>query len=236
MSEAPRRKDAERNRQRILAAARELFTERGLGVTLHDIARHADVGVGTVYRHFPDRSKLIEALFEQRLHKVRELLETTRNESDPWQALVDYHERLLDMLAADRGLRELLLAAPDAPERLSAIQLEFRPLVAELVNRAHGSGQLRTDCRPEDLSILHLMLSAVIEASAEVAPELWRRYLAILLQGLKAEPGTPRKLTTPPVPAAKINDVLLGANKRRRGRQIDRRADPERLDSEGARR
>ena len=77
-SERPLRRDAERNRQRILDAARELFTERGLAVTLNDIAHHAGVGVGTVYRRFPDRVQLIEALFEQRLEQIRELAEAAR--------------------------------------------------------------------------------------------------------------------------------------------------------------
>src|SRR5213083_1606102 len=79
-TEHPLRKDAERNRQRILDAARELFAERGLAVTLNDIAHHAGVGVGTVYRRFPDRAQLIEALFEQRLQQVLELLEAARDD------------------------------------------------------------------------------------------------------------------------------------------------------------
>ena len=66
----PLRKDAERNRERILAAARELFAEQGLTVTLDDIARHAGVGVGTVYRRFPDKEQLIDALFEDRLGEI----------------------------------------------------------------------------------------------------------------------------------------------------------------------
>ncbi len=70
LADRPLRRDAERNRQRILAAAGELFAERGLGVTLDDIARHAGVGVGTVYRRFPDKEVLIDALFEQRLEAM----------------------------------------------------------------------------------------------------------------------------------------------------------------------
>src|SRR5579884_684684 len=73
--ERPLRKDAERNRRRILDAAAELFTERGLGVTLNDIAHHADVGVGTVYRRFPDKELLIDALFEERFAEFVALAE-----------------------------------------------------------------------------------------------------------------------------------------------------------------
>src|SRR5436190_821839 len=106
-SERPLRRDAERNRQRILDAARELFTERGLAVSLNDIAHHAGVGVGTVYRRFPDRVQLIEALFEQRLEQIRELAEAARAEPDPWQAFIRFHEQGL-------GLK----ATPEPPEPL----------------------------------------------------------------------------------------------------------------------
>src|SRR5437763_16612288 len=82
--ERPLRKDAERNRQRILDAAAELFTQRGLGVTLNDIAHHADVGVGTVYRRFPDKELLIDALFEDRVEEFVVLAEESLADPDPW--------------------------------------------------------------------------------------------------------------------------------------------------------
>ena len=77
--ERPLRKDAERNRQRILAAAAEVFTERGLEATLDDVARHAGVGVGTVYRRFPDKAALADALFEERIDALVELATAMRN-------------------------------------------------------------------------------------------------------------------------------------------------------------
>jgi AcrR family transcriptional regulator len=215
-SERPLRRDAERNRQRILDAARELFTERGLAVSLNDIAHHAGVGVGTVYRRFPDRVQLIEALFEQRLEQIRELAEAARAEPDPWQAFIRFHEQGLELQAADRGLRELLLGAPGAPERLTKLSDQLRPLLAELVERARAAGELRADFEPEDLRVIHLMLSAVIDAGHDIAPELWRRYLAILLQGLKATPEPPEPLPVPPVSPTQMDELLVGAWTRRR--------------------
>jgi AcrR family transcriptional regulator len=217
VTEPSLRKDAERNRQRILEAARELFAERGLEVTLNDIAHHAGVGVGTVYRRFPDKAKLIEALFEQRLQEIRALAEVARDDPDPWRALVRFHEQALEQQAADRGLTELILGAPAAPERLAKIRAQLRPLLADLVERARAAGQLRADCEPEDLPILSLMLSAVIDAGHQLAPDLWRRYLAIVLQGLRAKPAPPEPLPTPPVPPGKLDKVLLAAWKPRRG-------------------
>ncbi len=194
-SERPLRRDAERNRQRILDAARELFTERGLAVSLNDIAHHAGVGVGTVYRRFPDRVQLIEALFEQRLEQIRELLEAALADPDPWQAFIRFHEQGLELQAADDQLR---------------------PLLAELVERARAAGELRADFEPEDLRVIHLMLSAVIDAGHDIAPELWRRYLAILLQGLKATPEPPEPLPVPPVSPTQMDELLVGAWTRRR--------------------
>src|SRR5207248_4027407 len=102
----PLRADAERNRQRILDAARELFADRGLGVTLNDIAHHAGVGVGTVYRRFPDKKQLIDGLFEQRLEDLVALMDLAVSDPDPWRGLSGFLEHALELQAADRGLRE----------------------------------------------------------------------------------------------------------------------------------
>src|SRR6516165_3412312 len=103
----PLRVDAERNRQRILDAARELFAERGLGVTLNDIAHHAGVGVGTVYRRFPDKKQLIDDLFEQRIQDLVGFMEAAVADPDPWHGLTQFLERALELQASDRGVREL---------------------------------------------------------------------------------------------------------------------------------
>ncbi len=99
-AERPLRRDAERNRQRILQAARELFTERGLSVTLNDIAHHAGCGVGTVYRRFPDKDLMIDALFEERIDEMVELANDGLANPDPWDGLVGFLERSLDAQAS----------------------------------------------------------------------------------------------------------------------------------------
>jgi AcrR family transcriptional regulator len=185
-------------------------------VTLNDIAHHAGVGVGTVYRRFPDRTRLIEALFEQRLGEIRELLDAALADPDPWRALTRFHEQALELQAGDRGLKELLLGAPTAPERLANMRAELGPLAAELVDRARAAGRLRADCEPEDLGIVHLMLSAVIDAADDVAPELWRRYFAILLRGLRADTTPPEPIPIPAVSPEQIDDVLMHIRKQRR--------------------
>src|SRR3954453_16758416 len=111
MSEAsPRvlRKDAALNRERLLAAARELFAERGLTVTLNDIAHHAGVGVGTAYRRFANKGEVIDALFEDRLRAVAEVAHDALGDPDPWRGLVSFLERAMDMQFGDRGLNQIM--------------------------------------------------------------------------------------------------------------------------------
>src|SRR5436305_10369575 len=98
----PLRRDAERNRQRILRAAAEVFTTRGLQVSLDDVAQHAGVGVGTVYRRFPDKESLVEALFEERIQAMVALAEKALAEPDSWTGLVTFLESACAELATDR--------------------------------------------------------------------------------------------------------------------------------------
>src|ERR1700709_2237861 len=108
--ERPLRKDAARNRERILAAAGEVFAERGLDVTLDDIAHHAGVGVGTVYRRFRDKEELIDALFDARMDAVVTAAQSALAADDPWLGLEGFFTTIFELLAADRGLRELAFA------------------------------------------------------------------------------------------------------------------------------
>src|SRR5437660_11702626 len=123
----PLRRDAERNRQRILQAARELFAERGLAVTLDDIAAHAGLGVGTVYRRFRSRDELIDALFEERLQDIMALADEVFAADDAWQGLVTFVERMAELQAADRGLKEVVLGSARGRERVGAIKQQLRP-------------------------------------------------------------------------------------------------------------
>src|SRR3954463_11012360 len=118
-AEKPLRKDAERNRIRILEAAGDLFAQRGLGITLDEIARHAGVGVGTVYRRFPDKELLIDALFEQRIEELVVLAETARDDPDPFEGLVRFFETFLALQAADRGLKDIVLGTGRGQRRVA---------------------------------------------------------------------------------------------------------------------
>src|SRR3954470_25023974 len=106
----PLRADAALNRQRLLDAASELFAERGLHVTLNDIAHHAGVGVGTAYRRFPNKEAVIDALFEQRLDAMAELAHAALQDPDAWHGLVSFLEDSLRMQFGDRGLNQIMNA------------------------------------------------------------------------------------------------------------------------------
>ena len=118
----PLRADAARNRARLLVAAKEVFAARGLDATMDEVARRAGVGVGTAYRRFRNRDDLIAALFEERLDEFMGLLDESLADDDPWRGLSGFLERSMEMQAADRGFKELLLQSVEGRERM----LRFR--------------------------------------------------------------------------------------------------------------
>ncbi|HTU88445.1 MAG TPA: TetR/AcrR family transcriptional regulator [Solirubrobacteraceae bacterium] len=206
--ERPLRKDAERNRQRILDAARELFAEQGLGVTLNDVAHHAGVGVGTVYRRFPEKTQLVEELFEQQIAQLIALMEEGLDDPDPWQGLTGFLRRNLEMQACDRAFRQIILGTPDGAQRVAQTRARMFPLGAKLVQRAKDAGALRSDFQPEDLPMLVLMLTTILDSARDVEPELWRRYLEIIIQGMRAQPDPPAPLTTPALDSGQVPCVM----------------------------
>jgi AcrR family transcriptional regulator len=190
--ERPLRRDAERNRRRILQAAGEVFAERGLGVTMDDIAEHADVGVGTVYRRFPEKELLVEALFEDRIEELVSMAQQALAEADPWDALVGFLERGQELQASNRGLKELVLSTGYGRERVACMRDRMAPLVHALVERAQASGQLRPDVEGTDLPLIQVMLGGIVDFTRDIDPETWRRMFAIIVDGLRArEPLTP---------------------------------------------
>jgi AcrR family transcriptional regulator len=183
----PLRRDAERNRQRILKAASEVFTERGLEVSLDEVARHAGVGVGTVYRRFGTKEDLVEALFVDRIEEVAALAEEATKALDPWSGLACFMEQAATMLAGDLGLRQMMMFATYGGDKVWYARQRNAPLVTRLVERAQAAGQLRSDLRPTDIPFLLFMLTEAAQFARQVSPEIWRRYLTLVLDGLRPE-------------------------------------------------
>jgi AcrR family transcriptional regulator len=183
--EIPLRADAERNRQRLLAAAKELFATRGLHVTLDDIARHAGVGTGTAYRRFPNKDALIEALMADRIHEIGAIAREALEDPDPWRALAGFFERAMALQAADRGLKDILWSSGHGKEQVIHARRAIAPPVTKLVARAVEAGVVRADMGTSDVPLINFMLGAIADFSRDVEPELYRRYLAIVLDGLR---------------------------------------------------
>lgn len=183
------RKDAERNRRRILEAARELCATRGLETTLNEVAHHANVGVGTVYRRFPTKEALFEAIFLDGIGQLVALAETALEAEDSWEGFAWFVWNLTEMTATDRGLREVAFSKAYCGGRVDAGRTQLEPVVSKLVDRAKRDGYLRPEVSATDMPLLGLMAGAVSEYSGDVQAGLWRRYVAVLLQGLRSQPG-----------------------------------------------
>jgi AcrR family transcriptional regulator len=184
-AERPLRRDAERNRQRILRAAAEVFTQRGLDATLDDVARQAGVGVGTVYRRFPDKETLVGELFQDRIDAMVAVAEDAYAAPDPWLALVSFLEYAAATMAGDLGLRQLMMFATYGKDRVAYARERMRPVVARLVERAQAEGALRQDFAPTDVPMIVFLLSSVAEYAGPVEPDIWRRYLGLIIDGMR---------------------------------------------------
>jgi AcrR family transcriptional regulator len=201
----PLRKDAERNLRRILDAAKEVFATRGLAVTMDDVAHHAGVGVGTVYRRFANKEELIDALFEDSITQLARIAAECAERDDPWTGLVEFMERSIELQARDRGLKELLFDTAHGQQRVARARDLMKPVVTVLVERARAAGALRPEVDGPDVPVLQLMLGTVVDFARAVEPELYRRYLALVLDGLRARPDQP------PLPLAPLDEAQLDA-------------------------
>src|ERR1700730_2461451 len=201
----PLRRDAERNRLRILQAAAEVFTERGLQATLDDVAERAGVGVATVYRRFPDKEALVEALFSERLDTLVGFAEQALAEQDPWVALATFLEQAASVIAGDRGLRQILMFATYGRDRVDHARARMLPGVSTIVPRGQETGDVRADLSPTDVPLIEFMLSATAEYAGQVRPEIWRRSRALILDALR--PGH-KVATELPEPALTPDEMV----------------------------
>ncbi|MEV6850541.1 helix-turn-helix domain-containing protein [Actinoplanes sp. NPDC051411] len=200
------RSDSVRNRGRLLDAAREVFAERGFAATLDDIARHAGLGTGTAYRHFPNKQALAAEILTEATGQIAADAREALALSDPWQALEQFFSRAAARQARDRGLYEALTGRGD-DEAQARIWPEIITAVTSLFDRAHDAGAIRADAAPQDIAALFALLGPAFEMSRATADDgLWRRYLALLLDGLRAT-GRPA-LPGPPPPLSSVAAIL----------------------------
>jgi AcrR family transcriptional regulator len=180
--ERPLRADARRNRERILEAARHAFAEHGASAQMDDVARGAGVGVGTVYRHFPTKEALIDALVAEKVRTTTDNMRLALEIDDPWGAFAAALRRNAEVMAADAALREALIRLGPAVGHAGEEHAELDELAERLVARAQEAGVLRDDVTAQDIGALMAGLCASMGR-----PGLdWRRHLDLLLDGLRA--------------------------------------------------
>lgn len=206
----PLRADAARNQQRILDAARDLFAERGFDITLDQVAEHAGVGVGTVYRRFANKLELLHGVLDRNVEKLAESAEAAAEHPDPWQGLVEFCDYACANLADNRALAEVLLSLhADLSDRFGTVRERVQPAAERLVEQAKSAGGLRPDAEVGDFFALFHMVGGFADFARPVAPHAWRRYLAIVLDGLRAT-GGPRD----PLPERGLTDDEISEAKR----------------------
>jgi AcrR family transcriptional regulator len=182
--ERPMRADARRNRERVLEAARGVFAEYGHEAQMDEIARRAQVGVGTVYRHFPTKEALSAALLQDSFRRIGERARAALDESDPWEALAGVLWYGGDLLASNRGLTESLAEQP--VDRQTGPESDLRDAMSELIRRGQGAGVVRPDLHVDDIPMLMCGVGAATRRFHGCA-DAWRRHLSIVLDGLRAQ-------------------------------------------------
>jgi AcrR family transcriptional regulator len=182
----PLRADARRNRERVLTAAREVFAEHGREAQMDDVARRAAVGVGTVYRHFPTKEALIDALVAEAFGRlVAVAKEQAQRDDDPWDALVTTLWAGAEIMAGDRAVSAILSEVYGPVNVDLDLQLQMTETTTILIDRARAAGALREDVILDDIPMVMCGIGMATCKPHQV-PDAWRRHLTILLDGLRA--------------------------------------------------
>jgi AcrR family transcriptional regulator len=215
-AERPLRRDARRNRDAIVAAARQLFCDQGLEVPLDEIARRAGVGIATLYRRFPSRVELLDAVLADTVQAHIEVAEQALAMDDPWEGFCFYLEETCRLQATDRGLNDAMgMRFPRTPALEAALRRLY-DLGGQLIAHAQEAGQLRADFTYEDLAFVTWANSRILPAvRAAGAPDAWRRHLGFLLDGFRADRAT--SLPEPSLAPRQVYRAMLVLGRRSAG-------------------
>ncbi|WP_430785762.1 TetR/AcrR family transcriptional regulator [Actinoplanes sp. G11-F43] len=176
------RSDARDNRERILAAARELFAEDGLDVPMREVARRAGVGPATLYRRFPTKEALVTEAFAEQNQLCTRILDRAAADPDPWRGLCSLIEEMFAFHARDRGFTAAFHAAyPQAVDRESILEHGHRA-ISGIAVRAKAAGTLRPDFTVDDFLV-------VLRANSGLRPAESRRFAELAIRGFRAAPA-----------------------------------------------
>ncbi|GAA1056919.1 TetR family transcriptional regulator [Agromyces luteolus] len=195
---AERRADAQRNRQRILTAARRLYATEGLGISMAAVSREAGVGKATLFRHFATVPDLVSAAFAEQMDAYVLATQEALAEDDAWWGFIRYVITVCEMQAGDRGFADVLTTALPGSADFEARRVQAYEGFLEVVERARSTGHLRDDFTSQDLILVLFANAGVVAATASEAPESWRRLIGHLIRGFAAEGAPTPSLPTPP--------------------------------------
>jgi AcrR family transcriptional regulator len=218
------RSDARRNRRRLLRSAREVMREQGLDASLGEIARRAGVGNATLYRHFPTREALCEAVFAEYGGELEEIRDRVLRIPDAWEALTTWLEETGAEFATDKAFADLVTRGMAQSPALNELCMGAMALAETLFRNAQRQGAIRADAEFTDLMVAMYALQQVVAATSQVAPDAWRRHLAIALDGLR--PREAGRAPLPPVAITFEQLVAIGECPRPRD-AVGRAAEPE---------
>ena len=190
------RADAVRNRERVLEAAKAVFSAGGADASLEAVARQAGVGIGTLYRHFPTRESLFEAVYRREVQQLGELAEQLKNEAEPVEALRKWLRSNVEFVATKKGMSAALALAAHKPSELTAYSFDrLTRAVGALLDRAVAAGEIRTDIGPED--VLRALVGMCYMHDQPGWQSTVLRLLDVFVDGLRMQPETRRKVTSP---------------------------------------
>ena len=180
------RADALRNRERVLEAAKAVFSAGGSDASLEAVARHAGVGIGTLYRHFPTREALYEAVYRREVEQLGELAEQLKSEAAPVEALRKWLRANVEFVATKKGMAAALALAAQPPSALTAFSYErLTKAIGALLERAVAAGELRGDVGPEDLLRALVGMCLLHDQAGWQASVV--RMLDVLVDGLRVQ-------------------------------------------------
>jgi AcrR family transcriptional regulator len=182
-AERPLRADARRNRDRILAAAAVAFAARGADTQMDDVARAAEVGVGTVYRHFPTKEALMGALVRLKVEMLQEAADQALDVDDPWESFAGVLRRGAEIMARDAALRDALNRVPEAWEHAAEERERLDAVMSRVIRRGQEAGVIREDFAVGDVGMLMCGVSTSMSQHSEWD---WRRHLEMVLDGIRA--------------------------------------------------
>ena len=191
LTNRPMRSDARRNRERVLLAAEDVFSEMGLRAQIEEVARRAGVGVGTVCRHFPTKKALVEAVLEAMYESLLQDARRALDQPDAGTAFHTFFFALSEFQARHRALAEHMATEIDLPVSAQSVRDSLRRAIEELVTRAQDAGAIRADIGPADVAMLFSGVAHATALAGDLQPVLRERYVALILDGLRPLEASP---------------------------------------------